>query len=194
MARLTLYRAGYVAALALLAGCVWWAAQHFALGPLGLLAIGAGLLLPGRIQGHLYREFFRGTRLFRENRPEEAIPHLERFAEKIARRPGLKRAIWLSWPGYSGDVEAMTYTNLGASRLGTGDLDGSERDLQRAVQIDPRSPMPWLNLALLHTVCGETEAAHAAAERARLLGYTGGVLDQLQRAGAGLLTAMEGRG
>lgn len=194
MTRLARYRLGYLGALVGLGGAAVAIVAAADYSPLAILAVGLMLLAPGRLQGVLWRDFFRGTRLLREGRHAEAIAYLEGFRIRITQRPSLKRAIWLTWPGYTANADVMALTNLGAAQFGLGDLDAAERDLTTASALDPESPLPWLNLGLVRSARGDTSGAERAFVEARRHGYRGGSLDRIQQTASGLVTRLEGRG
>jgi tetratricopeptide (TPR) repeat protein len=192
MTRLGRYRLGWLVVFLALLGAatalfVWTGAR-----PLPLLLIALILFIPGRLQGVLWRDFFRGTLLLRQRRFVDAVESLERFRARVAARSALKRAIWLSWPGYSADIEAMTLTNLGAARLNLGAPDEAERDLRAALALDAESALAWLNLGLVHAARRELEPAARAFAEAQRLGYRGGVLDRVQDAASGALARVDG--
>lgn len=58
-----------------------------------LLVAALLMLVPGRIQGFVYRDFFRGRRLFSQGRYADAIPHFERFLHAVRARPWIKRLL-----------------------------------------------------------------------------------------------------
>lgn len=194
MLRLTRYRLGYVAALTVLGTAAFALAARadFHLAAVALIA--AVLVVPGRLNGYLWRDFYRGTRLVRLGRHAEAIPYLESFRARLAERPQLKRAIWLAWPSNTPDVEVMTLTNLGAARFSVRDLDGAEADLVRATELDPQSALSWLNLAVVRRARDDSEGAEHAAATAYRLGYRGNALDKAQGGMGAVLTRLEGRG
>jgi tetratricopeptide (TPR) repeat protein len=192
MTRLARYRLGWVVMCLLLSAAVVVLFVRTGSGPLLLFLIGLLLLVPGRVQGVLWRDFFRGTRHLREQRFREAVEALERFRARVAAQPGLKRAIWLAWPGYSADIEAMTLTNLGMARLNLGAADEAERALNAAIALDAQSALAWFNLGMVHTVRHEAEFAARAFAEAHRLGYRGNALDRAQAALSGALTRVEG--
>lgn len=191
MTRIARYRLGYGAALVALAGVVALVLAWMGTSPAVLIGLGLLLMVPGRVQGVLFRDLFAGTRLLRAARAAAAIPVLERFLAAIRARPRRKRAMWLSWPGWSADVQAVALTNLGAARREEGDLAGAERDLRAALARDPQRAPAWANLAAVHVRRGEP--AGAALGEARRLGLRGGALDAIQAALAGQLAPVEGR-
>src|SRR5687768_16939689 len=89
---------------------------------LTVVFVGVLFLVPGRVQGYLYRDLFTGRWLLDAGRNHEAIPYFKRFLDTLSRRPGLKHALWLSFSIYSTDAEVMTRNNLGAACLRLGEL------------------------------------------------------------------------
>lgn len=193
MSRTALLKLAYPVVLALLlAGCI--ALMTVGDGGWGLLAVALVLLVPGRVQGAVYRDFFRGRRLLAEGRFAESVACSERFLEKIRRRPGIRHLVWLQWTVYTPSMEAMTLNNLGAAHFNLGNADQAERYLAEALRVDPRYAMPHYNLALIAAVSGDHAEAERRLAEARRLGLTGGRVDQaIQHAGSGL-ACVEGRG
>lgn len=194
MLRLTRYRLWYVTVVVILgaAALAILARADFRLAAIALVAL--VLAIPGRVNGYLWRNFYRGTRLVRQGRHAEAIPYLERFHARVTEQPALKRAIWLAWPSYTPDIEVMTLTNLGAARFALGSLDAAEADLVRATELDPQSAVSWLNLAVVRRARGDAEGAARADAEAHRLGYRGNAIDRTQYALGTILTRIEGRG
>jgi tetratricopeptide (TPR) repeat protein len=177
--------------VALLVGC--FALMTVGTGGWGLLAFVFLLLVPGRIQGLAFRDFFRGRHLFAEGKFAEAIPCFERFLARIRRRPALKHLIWLQWTVYTADIEAMALNNLGGAHIQTGDLDAAERFLTEALRVDPRYGMAYYNLYVIAATRGDEAEAERLLAEAHRLGYTGGPVDGvIQRTMAGL-ARLEGR-
>jgi len=157
-----------------------------------LLAL--AFLLPGRIQGYFWRDFFRGRRLLGTSDFPKAEEHFESFLAQIARKPWLKRLIWLSWGMYTRDTEAMTLNNLGACKLESGSLEEAEKFFRKAVSLDPQFAIPYFNLALLAQLRGDAPATNELTEKARSLGYTQSTVDRLVHEAGSLLARLEGRG
>lgn len=162
----------------------------------GLRGIAAALvllLLPGRVQGYFYRDFFRGRRLLEEGRLLECIPHFERFIAAVRARPWLKRLLWLQFAVYTTDIEAMALNNLGSAYVELGDPESAERYLDQALRIDGRYPVALYNLSLVAALRGDRATAERLIKEAADLGYSRGGIDALlQRAGA-QLARIEGR-
>ena len=187
------HKVKYVASLAALGVAVCGPLLWFQVPLWGWALAVLMLLIPGRIAGHYYRDMLTGRRLMDARRFAEAIPYFERFLKRIEARPGLKRLIWLSAGIYTRDVEAMALNNLGASRLELGQLDQVEAPLRRSLAIDPDYAIPYVNLAQLALLRGDSEAAAAASSEANRLGYRGSrVVDSFRRA-SGTLAELEGR-
>lgn len=167
--------------------------RQFGGGTVVFIAIGILLFIPGRIQGHFYREFFRGRQLLASRQPDEAKRHFLRFLRQIEENPWQRKLLWLSWTVYTPDVVAMTYNNLAACDLEKGDWQAAEAAAMKALELDPSYPLPHLNLAIIRQFRGDTQAAHASMLNARELGFSGGKIDQLVQLGAEMLAGAEGR-
>lgn len=64
------------------------------------------------------------------------------------------------------DWESKAYVSRAVARIQLRDLPNAQSDLERAAQIDRRSPEPHINLAAVHMLRGDLGAAQRAAERA----------------------------
>ncbi|HEX8317522.1 tetratricopeptide repeat protein [Longimicrobium sp.] len=193
MNRTTRLKLGYIAVFltvaALVVTLLVWVA-----GPLGFFFAALLTILPGRLQGVFYRDFFRGRRLLAAGKPEEAIPEFERFLETIRDRPGLKKLVWLQWAVYSPDVEVMTLNNLGTAQYHLGELDVAEGYLREALRLDPVYPIAYYNLALIAAERDDDAKAERLLGEAHRLGYTRGSLDQVLGRAGNALARLEGRG
>lgn len=159
----------------------------------GIAAALVLLLLPGRVQGYFYRDFFRGRRLLDEGRFRECIPHFERFIAAVRARPWKKRLLWLQFAVYTTDIEAMALNNLGSAYVQLDDPDSAERYLNQALRIDGRYPVALYNLSLVAAMRGDDATAERLMKEAAELGYSRGRMDALlQRAGE-QLARIEGR-
>jgi tetratricopeptide (TPR) repeat protein len=167
---------------------------YFRESPTAVVVAVCLLLVPGRVQGHYWREFFRGRRLLDEDRPQDAIEHFRHFLADLERRPWLRNLMWLSWAFYTPSIEVMTRTNVGVALLKLGELDAAESESRAASQLDPEAPLPWNNLAIVHQMRGDTEAAEEAVRRARALGLGEGEADKLAQRAGRLLAKVEGSG
>ena len=193
MSRTTLLKAAGI--LLLVAGITaistWYILARPPIWKLGILVV--LLLIPGRIQGHFYRDFFTGRRLFDHDRFGEAIEPLTRFIATVQERPWLKRLLWLSWSTYSIDPEVMAGNNLGACHLNEGNLREAERWLSVAVEKDPQAPLVQFNLGLLWYARGDQKRAAEHLARSRELGFRDDRIDDFVQLGQSLLARVEGR-
>ena len=194
MTRLTRYRFGAVVVVATLLTTAIVVLRNTPDTGLGLLIVGLLFFVPGRVQGILWRDFFRGSRLLRLNRNAEAVPYLESFIERLRRHPALARAMWLQWPGYTPKAMAMALNNLAVAYLNAGEVEKAMPILEDALRVDRDMSIAWWNLAMAYDRRGQTEAARNATAEARRLGYRGGRLDSLQECAAGALSRAEGHG
>jgi Flp pilus assembly protein TadD len=88
----------------------------------------------------------------------------------------------------------MTLNNLGAALLNVGRFEESERALDNAIAIDPQYPLPFYNLAVLHSARGDRGMAERAAAESSRLGFTGGTIDTVLGRAQSLLARLEDRG
>jgi tetratricopeptide (TPR) repeat protein len=188
------YKAVHIGLIAISAIALVAAYRHWQPPAVVVLMLAAALLVPSRVQGWYWRDFFRGRRLLAAGRAQEAALHFERFLAQIRAQPSLRRLIWLNGAMYTRDVEAMTQNNLGAALLQVGDLKAARSALDTAVRLDPLYPMPYFNLALLAQAEGAPAAAAGLLERSRALGFDRATCDQLLGAAGRLLAVLEGRG
>lgn len=151
------------------------------------------LLVPGRVQGVLLRDLFRGRRQLEQGDAEASIASTTRFLGQLDRRPWLRHAVWLAWSTYTHQLRAMALNNLGTAHLRSGRVDEAERWFDQALALDPLYPLPWFNRAIIAQVREDPDRASAAFAEARRLGFTGGSLDQLTQKAGDLLANIEGR-
>lgn len=137
------------------------------------------LFIPGRVQGWLWWDFFKGRRLLASGRREESIEHFDKFLKLVRERPWLKKMIWLSWGMYTRDIEVMTLGNLGAAYIEVGKPDLAEQFLREAISLDPEYPIAYYNLGQLAGMRGDLEQANEYLLRARKLGYASGAVDKM---------------
>jgi tetratricopeptide (TPR) repeat protein len=154
--------------------------------------VALAFFVPGRVQGHYYRDLFTGRKLMDARRWSEALPHLESFLDQVRARPGLKKLMWLGGI-YTYDVEAMALNNIGAACLELGQLDAAEAPLRQALAVDASYPIPFVNLAVLASLRGDRDGAAAASAAAKQLGFDGSSIDALIRRGQSILAGVEGR-
>lgn len=150
-------------------------------------------LIPGRVQGLFYRDLYTGRRLLDSDRPAEALVCFERFLASLRAAPWRKHLLWLQFSVYTTDAEAMTLNNIGAAQISLRRLDEAQRTLEAAIAIDPQYPLPFFNLAVLHSARNEPEFAERAAAEAARLGFTGSTMDTVVRRAASVLATVEGK-
>jgi tetratricopeptide (TPR) repeat protein len=197
MSRTSRYKLLYLLALALLAAIVFGVLVLIGSWPppaTSLLVVAVVLLIPGRINGHFWRDFYRARRLLGEERLAESVDYGERFLDRVRRWPRLKKLIWLQWGIYTRDIEAMTLNNLGAARLMMGDFERARENLQSALELDRLAPLPHFNLAMISKLQADEQAFQDHLQRARELGYKGSSVDALLSRMGQVLAQVEGRG
>ncbi len=194
MTRVTRYRIGYLAVLALVAGGAYFAIRSTGSDRLTLAVAVVLLLIPGRLQGFLLRPLFRGQRQLAQGSPESAARDFEAFLSMLERQPWRKWALWLGWSLYTPSARAMGLNNLGVAHANLGDEAAARQAWETASTIDPIYPVPRANLAALAAASGDAQRATELLLQARQLGYTGESLDQATHRVQQLLAAVESRG
>lgn len=129
------------------------------------------VLLPGRLQSHYWKDYYDGQQLLHKRKHLEAIVRFQRFLEFIKRRPELKKLVWVTPLIYTRDVEVMALANLGVCHLWLGELDEAEKCLNSAAKIDPESPLPYFNLALVYQTKDNEARASENLDKAEELGF-----------------------
>jgi tetratricopeptide (TPR) repeat protein len=146
-----------------------------------LLGIGLVLLIPGRVQQMYWKGFFRGQKLQLKGRHREALEAFEGFLTTLRERPGLRHLIWFSQGSYTRDVEVMTLNNMGVSAMTLRSMKQAETFLKSAAELDPDSPLPYYNLAVLYYGLGDDGHGAANLVRAETLGYRKASIRELTR-------------
>jgi tetratricopeptide (TPR) repeat protein len=183
-----LYIVAQVAIVGVSLWTIWASEKH----PLVIAGVVVALLIPGRICGHYWRDFFRGRNLMTHERFAEAEPLFVAFLAKVDEKPWLKKLINLSWGMYTRDVEVMTLNNLGAIKIGQGHFQEAKEFLDRAIAMDGLAPLPYYNLALIAAVDGKKDLAEELFRHSRERGFTGSSVDELIRQASELLARVEG--
>ena len=185
----------YVCALAMLGGIVVTLVTFSPFDKRLVLIVAAVVLfIPGRIQGLVFRDHFRGRRLMDAGQLESGIDHFERFLSQLRKQPWKKQFTWLAWGIYSWDIEAMTLNNLGAALMNIGQFDAASDRLKEALRVDPKYPVPYFNLAVLASAQGDEAQACVQISRAESLGYARTPMDRVIQMGQTVLANMEGQG
>lgn len=149
---------------------------------LAALGVAVLLFLPGRIQRHFWSDFHEGRKLLESGHPEEAIGCFERFIQRLRENPRLAGYVWLGSSLYTRSAEAMAQSNLGAARLYLHQVEEAEACLRRAIELDSQYPVPWVNLAVLAMLRGDTEEAKVDLLEAQSRGYGNVSIDQIRAA------------
>jgi tetratricopeptide (TPR) repeat protein len=191
MDRVTKSLAAYVGVIGLAVVATFWAFPLPAGWPHALVVI--AFLLPGRVQGVLWRDFFRGRHALQEHRAADALVHFKRFEATLLQRPWLRYAIFLQWSFYTWSAEAMLRNNLAACELALGKLEDAEVGFQHARALDPGSPLPYFNLAVVAQAKGLPERAEELLREAKVRGYRGGTRERVIATAGSILAAVEGR-
>lgn len=150
------------------------------------------LLIPGRINGYYWREFYRGRRFLEQKQYEKSLFHFNRFLWALQQRTYIKHLIWLVYSVYTRNVEAMTLNNIGAAKLEQGELREAETVLQQALDLDANYPKPYYNLAVCAAIRGEMVNAERLFSESVRLGFNGGKLDQMHTKASYILAQIEG--
>lgn len=193
MSRTAKYKLFYFLALFGILAIVLSTFSYFKVSVPVIVIVAFLFLIPGRIQGYFYRDFFRGRNLLTQQNFEDAIPHFEQFLQRIEKEPQLQQLSWLSGMIYTRSIKAMTLNNLGAAYLGLGKLQEAEDSFNQALKIDGLFPLPFYNLALVQQVLGEKQKALSLLEKARGLGLENNLADKFIQKSGELLASVEGR-
>lgn len=157
----------YLSAAGIAAGLFFMSGGSFYL----FLAIMVALLIPGMIQARSWRDYLTGQRLIAQKKHLEAIVYLQRFLKMIRARPELKKLIWINARPYTRDVEVMALVNLGVCHLWLSELKKADTALKDAAKLDPESPLPYYNLALLAQAKDDFAKALEYLDQAESLGF-----------------------
>ena len=153
------------------------------------------LLIPGRIGGYLYRDFYAGSFRLHRGDPAGALERYRAFQARLERAPYLQRHPWLcgGWLVYSSSWEAMARHNEGLALAQLGATDEAEAAFLEASELDAGYAKPRLALAELYLGRDpeSREGARQLAEAWRL-GLRGGLSDALASVGAAALARLEG--
>ena len=150
------------------------------------------LLIPGRIQGYFWRNFYQGKKRLLLNEFEESIKYSQAFLVDLQNRPWLKKLSWITWQVYTSNLEAMTLNNIGVAQLQLGQWNNSENMLMEAIELDDDYPKPYYGLALLYKVQGFEDKANEFIVKARERGFKGTFDDVLLSRLGNILARVEG--
>jgi tetratricopeptide (TPR) repeat protein len=150
-------------------------------------------LIPGRIQGYYYKNFFKARRLLVERDYQGSIRYNELFLDDISAHKWIKKLIWLSWGMFSKDIEAMTLNNLGSSYLYLGNFAIAESYFNEATRLDGLYPIPYYNLSILSYIQGNSKKSEELHERAVELGFKQTTFDKVIQISQQILANIEGQ-
>lgn len=138
-----------------------------------LMALFALTLLSGRVQAYFWSDLLVGLHYLNLRDYPRSKAHSERFLVKLRQRPRLRHLIWLANSSYSADAEVLALNNLAAAEIGLGEIDAARAHLTRAMQLDPKCPLPYRNMGALTLRTGSTTDASPWFEKAATLGLRG---------------------
>lgn len=179
MKHITKYNLLYLVFILVVFGLSLLIGIYFGRPAIGIIGLFVVIIFPGAIQGFLWHDFFLGRRLFSMGQLQEAKGHFEKFLDKIRIHPWMKKLIHLRWAAYTGDIEAMTWSNLGVIHINRGEVDHAESAFQKASEIDPSYPVPHFNLSLIALINGRDNDARNLWQKAQDLGYRKGDFEQM---------------
>jgi tetratricopeptide (TPR) repeat protein len=192
MSRTDRAKLAYLVTLLLL-GALAWGVLHVADYALGVgLLLALLFLIPGRLQGVVFRELFRGRRALDQGDPVAAIGHFEAFLARLDDKPSRQRAVWLAAWVYTPSARAMAHNNLAVAALELGRFRRAEQEADRALAIDPLYPLPWVQRAVVAAARDQPDEVRRAMREARRLGYRGDTVDEIVARAQRLLARAEG--
>ena len=160
---------------------------------LHVIGVAAAFLVPGRVQGILWREFFRGRRAMDQNLMADALVHFGRFEERLIKQPWVAAGLYLGSSSYTWSAEAMLANNIGACELALGNLDAAEAKFEQAVRRDSGYPVPYFNLAVVAETRRDGERAQRLLADAWARGFRGGTRERVVAMAGSVLATVEGR-
>jgi tetratricopeptide (TPR) repeat protein len=179
MKHITKYNLSYLVVVLVLFGLSLLTGSYYKTTAIPILGLVAIFLVPGAIQGFFWHEFFLGRRLIRRGQLQEAMEHFQKFLNQVKTHPWLKKMIHLRWAAYTGDVEAMAWSNLGVIHINLGNVDAAESAFQMASETDPSYPIPYFNLSLIALIKDRDSEARQLWQKAYDFGYRKGDFEQM---------------
>ncbi|GMT49001.1 MAG: hypothetical protein IEMM0008_0540 [bacterium] len=192
ISRTSIYKIMYPLILIFLIVGIAFLVKYYHFSRLHTFMIIIALLIPGRIAGYFYRDFFRGLKLFHKHEWEMSEDYFNKFEQQLVERPWIKKLIWLLWGMYTWKIEAMTQNNLGAIKISTGYLIEAESRFNTAIELDYLYPKPFYNLAVIEYLKGNQKKSLEYFSQSVSLGYKGSTYDQLIDEGQRILAQFEG--
>lgn len=194
MTRTTFYKAQYFATILGVGSIALLILIRYRFSAISILLTLFLLMVPGRILGFYWRNLLRGLRLLNARQFEESRRHSELFLEELRQRPYLKYFVWLGSSTYSRNPKVLALNNLGAAESGLGRFDAAKSHLEMAIDIDPKCPLPFFNMGIIHAKAGELEKATRHFEEAARLGYTNSLSDKIVRGSQNRFARTSGTG
>lgn len=191
MSRSSRYKALYFVVILSAAAAALLVLQRYSWNPSVIVVVGLLLVLPGRIQGVLLRDLFRGRAALDVGEPSKALQYFERFQHTLSRQPWRKHALWLSWSVYTPNLSAMLLNNIGAAYFSLGETSRAKDSWQLAIELDQQYPHPFANMALVAAGEGDEFLATELISHAKTLGYSGRALDSMISKMQSLLARVE---
>jgi len=158
-----------------------------------LLILVIVFVIPGRVCGVFWRDFFKGRNLMTQKRYNEAIPYFESFLIKVKEKPWIKNLMIFSWGIYTRDIEAMTLNNLGGIYIEQSEILKAEEYFKQAISIDNLYPLPYYGLAIIADIKGNRDKAITLLKESEGKGLSNNSLDQAFRKSGEILAKIEGR-
>lgn len=167
-----LYVLGLAAVVALVAGVGLLTVQRFPQSQIYVIAVTViVLLIPGRMQQYYWKDYFQGQKLQLKGQHGDALLRFERFLAAVREQPALRHLIWFSQWFYSRNVEVLALNNMGVSAMWLQEGEKAETWLNSATVLDPESPLPYFNLAVLYYARGDDALGAKNLTKAETLGY-----------------------
>ena len=193
MSRTSKYKVTYLAVLIFASSSALYILYQFKENYYVIFFIMILFLVPGRIQGYLWRDFFIGRRLVWQHKYEEAIHHFKKFEQNLAENEWLKNAIWLAAFIYSKSIKVMTLNNIGVCCLELGELEKARKYFETALKLDDECPLPSYNLSIVSEIQGDHGLAVKQFNTSVKLGYSRTSIDQMIHKAGEIYARIEGR-
>ncbi|MCO7223531.1 tetratricopeptide repeat protein [Pleionea sp. CnH1-48] len=194
MTRTTRYKIIYFSAIVILMVVAIYLYHAFDRNFVVLLAIVGVALIPGRAQGILLREHFKGRQLMTQGEYQEAKECFDNFSRKLSNKSWLKHTIWLGGFVYTKDIEAMTLNNIGVCNLELGDVENAREMFNGALEIDVDYPIPYFNLSIISELDGNRSQSEEFLNKSIELGYAQTTADQVIHKAQEIYAIIESRG
>ncbi len=149
-------------------------------------------LIPGRLQGFLWRSFFIGRNLMTQGKYGEAISYFQNFENLLDHEKWLKHAIYLAGFIYTKSIRVMTLNNIGVCYLEFSNLKLARSYFEQTVDQDPEFPLGYYNLAIISEIENNHDLAVKQYNLAFKLGYKLNTIDQMVHKAGQVYAKVEG--